>query len=103
MTGALFPARFRKRPVEVEAVQFTGTPESCSAVTDFLGGPHADNHSWNPTTTTGGYLTRKTGAGQTLADQHFKPGCWIVKRWDGTFQVMRDKDFRRLFEEAGNG
>lgn len=97
--------RFRQRPPEVEAIQFTGTPESCSAVTDFLGGPMADTHSWNHDTTTGGSVATDL-VGEMMIPMMkrrwvgFTPGCWIASLSHGAFRVYRDEDFQRIYEEV---
>lgn len=94
--------RFVKRVQTHEAVQFTGTPESCSEVTDFLGGPMSQGHSWNLATTTGGYLKERKGSGEWVprSDGSFSPGCWLVRESGGRVVVYRDEDFRRIFEEV---
>lgn len=38
--------------------------------------------------------------GAMVPTEAFGPGCWIVKKWDGSFQVMRDDDFQRVFEAS---
>src|SRR5579872_3978075 len=54
--GMMQARQYVKRPFIYEAIQFNGTPESCTEVTDFLGGPHSENHRWNLNTLTGGQL-----------------------------------------------
>ena len=88
---------YRQRSPEVEAIQFLGTGESCSAVTDFLGGGYATNHRWNKTTTTGGRIKAIPSDGFF---HEFAPGDWIVRHSDGKLQVLADEDFGRLYEEA---
>jgi hypothetical protein len=50
------PGRYRKRPVVVEAIQFAGTGDSCTAVTAFFGSPYAGTHRWKHTTNDGGWI-----------------------------------------------
>jgi len=59
--------RYRKKPVVIEAVQFTGSGDSCTEVTAFLGGSSAPGHTWKSRTNDGGYITTLEG------DMEFRP------------------------------
>jgi len=84
--------RYRKKPVEIEAVQFTGTGESCTEITEFLGGSHSGNQRWNSTTNTGGVILTLEG------EMAFVPGDWIIKGVAGEFYPCRDDIFRATYE-----
>lgn len=85
-------ARYRKKPVEIEAVQFTGTGESCTEITEFLGGSHSGNQRWNSTTNTGGVILTLEG------EMAFAPGDWIIKGVAGEFYPCRDDIFAATYE-----
>ena len=89
------PDRYRKKPVEIEAVQFTGTGESCHEVTLFLGGYQAaDTHRWNSTTYSGGVIVTLEG------DMAFKPGDWIIKGVKGEFYPCKPDVFEATYERV---
>lgn len=89
-------SRYRKLPVEVEAVHFTGTGESCTAVTTFLGGSNGDNHQWKSCTNDGGWIVTPEGR------MEFNPGDWIIKGVAGEFYPCRDDIFRATYESVEN-
>lgn len=84
--------KFRKLPVEIEAVQFTGTGDSCTEVTAFLGGSHSGKQRWNSTTNTGGVILTLEG------EMTFVPGDWIIRGVEGEFYPCRDDIFRQTYE-----
>lgn len=84
---------YRKIPVEIEAVQFTGTGESCTVVTAFFGGSNrADNHNWKPCTNDGGWIVTLEGR------MEFGPGDWIIRGVEGEFYPCKDSIFRKTYE-----
>jgi hypothetical protein len=85
-------ARYRKKPVEIEAVQFTGSGDSCTEVTAFLGGSNSGNQRWNSCTNTGGVILTLEG------EMAFTPGDWILKGVAGEFYPCRDDIFRQTYE-----
>ncbi|MGW2721420.1 hypothetical protein [Streptomyces sp. NPDC001492] len=87
-------ARYRKKPVEIEAVQFTGTGESCTEITEFLGGSHSGNQRWNSTTNTGGAILTLEG------EMAFGPGDWIVRGVQGEFYPVKPAIFAATYEPA---
>jgi len=89
--------RYRKKPIEIDAIQFTGTGDSCAEVTEFPGGPRADHtHLWNSTTNTGGIIKTLEG------DMAFRPGDWIIKGVAGEFYPCKPEIFEATYEmEAG--
>ena len=85
--------RFRKKPVVIEAVQFTGG-ESGDAVTQFLGGYHAvETHRWKSNTEEGGFILTLEG------EMEFGPRDWIIKGIKGEFYPCRDDIFQATYEE----
>lgn len=86
------PATYRKRPVVVEAIQFTGTGDSCTAVTAFFGHPYAGTHRWKSTTYDGGWIITLEG------EMEFKPGDWIIKGTRGEFYPCKPGPFADTFE-----
>lgn len=91
------PARYRKRPVEVEAIQFTGTGDSCTAVTAFFGSPYAGTHRWKSTTNDGGWIITLEG------EMEFKPGDWIIRGIKGEFYPCRSDIFEATYEPVAAG
>lgn len=87
-------ARYRKKPVEIQAVQFTGTGESCAEVTEFLGGSHSGNQRWNSTTNTGGVILTLEG------EMAFMPGDWIIKGIANEYYPCRNDIFLATYEPA---
>jgi hypothetical protein len=88
-------AKFRTKPVipaVVDAVQFTGTGASCAEVTEFLGGYHAANHTWDSNTNEGGTLIHADGR------TNFGWGYWILRGEGGKFSVLSDDQFDLIYE-----
>jgi hypothetical protein len=85
-------ARYRKKPVEIEAVQFTGTGESCTEITEFLGGSHSGKQRWNSTTNTGGVILTLEG------EMTFVPGDWIIRGVQGEFYPCKPDIFATTYE-----
>lgn len=84
--------RYRKKPVVIEAVQFIGTPESCSDVTEFLGGTHEHNHSWKHRTTDGGFIHTLEG------EMEFGVGDWIIRGVAGEYYPCKPEIFLATYE-----
>lgn len=82
---------FRKKPVVIEAVQFTGTGESCTEVAEFTGRTAA----WKPTTYDGGHIPTLEG------EMEFGPGDWIIKGVAGEFYPCKPDIFAATYEPAG--
>lgn len=78
----------------VDAVQFLGTRQSCTAVTAFLGGAKANNHGWRKQSIRGGFVDTEVGAAPFHAQD------WIVRAANGTLEVMRPAAFAERFEKA---
>jgi hypothetical protein len=84
--------KFRKKPVVIEAVQFSGSGDSCTEVTGFLGGPSSGNQRWNSTTNTGGVILTLEG------EMSFGPGDWIIRGVQGEFYPCRSDIFEQTYE-----
>jgi hypothetical protein len=79
-------AKFRKKPVAIEAVQFDGSPQTAQAVTEFAGKwaqPHAD-----------GSLTIHTLEGPLSASV----GDWIIRGVKGEFYPCKPDIFAATYE-----
>lgn len=86
--------KYRKKPVVIDAIQFDGSGESCTAVTEFLGGSYAGGHRWKSTTNDGGWITTLEG------DMEFRPGDWIIRGVAGEFYPCRSDIFEATYEPA---
>ena len=86
------PAKYRKKPVVIEAMQFYDTKEGIAAAMRFLpfGGILGDErHGW--------YLSIKTLEGTMTC----RSGDWIIKGVKGEFYPVKDDIFRATYEEVG--
>lgn len=82
------PARFRKRPLEVEAVQFTD--DNVAEVLEFGG-----ENVWYTT------LPEPLIGVHTLeGDVYARPGSWIVKGQVGEFWPIRGDIFEETYERV---
>ena len=86
--------RFRKRPVEVEAVQFTDSPESLSEILDWAG--ELVMVDWG-TPTGRPHLYVRTAEGT----MHVSRGDWVIKGVAGEFYPCKDEIFTKTYEEVG--
>jgi hypothetical protein len=81
--------RFRKKPVEVEAVQWKG-PEDDDAVSQFLGGwPWSRNSAGEPC-----IKTLESGDGTYVVSA----GDWIIKGVQGEFYACKPDIFDETYE-----
>lgn len=85
---------FRKKTVEIQAIQFLGVGESCTAVTEFLGGPAAGGHRWKTRTYEGGWIITLEG------EMEFVPGDWIIKGVAGEFYPCKPWIFEASYDEV---
>jgi hypothetical protein len=87
--------RYRKRPVVIEAIQWTG-PETCESVFAFLGMEHPDDeadHSVIHIPTLEGTMTAQ-------------PGDWIIRGVKGELYPCKPDIFAATYEpaeESGDG
>ncbi len=84
--------KVRKRPVEVEAMQFTA--ESCADVCAWMGIEHHDVGRCG----TDSPLIVHTLEGILTAT----PGDWIIKGVKGEFYPIKDSIFRETYEEVAD-
>lgn len=92
---------YRRRPVEVEAIQVTENTLECAEAVAAWAADHAEDIEWIETEIGGDFWAvnvRVSYGGTCLAG----PGDWVV--WDGTeCNVYPAGGFRQEFEEvAGN-
>ena len=78
--------KYRKKPVEVEALQWTG--DNAQAIRDFL---REATYGWSPVGD--GWLIY-TREGVMTAD----PGDWIIRGVTGEFYPCKDPIFRATYE-----
>ena len=80
--------KFRKKPVTIEAVRFTGV--NFSEVEAFVGGRCRSTHSGNPLI--------ETLEGSMMAS----PGDWIIKGVKGEFYPCKPDIFAATYEPVTN-
>jgi hypothetical protein len=86
---------FRKKPVEIEAVQMTGTEQSAMKALDFIGDrnlgavfavPHKETDEW--------IVVIETLEGAMSAS----PGDWIIRGVQGEFYPCKPDIFEATYE-----
>lgn len=82
-------AKFRKKPVVIEAVQFDGSKESATKVLFFI-------DPTLPPDAEASDLTIKTLEGE----MHASPGDWIIKGVKGEFYPCKPDIFAATYEPA---
>lgn len=85
-------ARYRKKPVVVEAMHYTGEPETCVAIHEWCGFQHDPEAACN----SGIYI--ETLEGRMLAE----PGDWIIKGVAGEFYPCKPDIFDATYEEVSH-
>lgn len=87
--------KYRKKPVVIDAVQFTGSGDSCDEVLKFL---HSSNCLYNATwklcTNEGGFINTLEGS------MEFGVGDWIIKGIKGEFYPCKPDIFDATYEPA---
>jgi hypothetical protein len=86
-------ARYRKKPVEIEAVQFDGTVESANRVLGWIGNNGGDAKRAHATRPELG-LVICTLEGDMRADM----GDWIIRGVQGEFYPIKEAIFRATYE-----
>lgn len=87
------PGRFRKKPVEVEAMQVDGTVERSYELLNWIvtnGGDAVRGHS-----STHGY---DITVGTLEGDMHATPGDWIIRGIQGEFYPCKPDIFAASYE-----
>lgn len=82
--------KYRKKPVVIDAVQFTG--DNMEEVDQLLDGQHGFYGPPNPK------VVIVTLEGTMLAD----PGDWIIKGIQGEFYPCKDEIFRATYEPVSD-
>ena len=81
--------RFKKKPVEIEAVQYTG--DNVDEVRDFVGGAsqvfQVDD--------------ARIGVDTLKGAIHANRGCWIIKGANGEFSLCESDRFAATYELVG--
>lgn len=79
--------RFRKKPVEIEAVQFPVSGTKTKELSDFLGWEHDDDgYNWLDIETLDGTMRAL-------------PGDWIIKGVKGEFYPCKPDIFQATYEK----
>lgn len=92
-------ARFRSKPVVIEAVKYTGTKQSFDEIWEFMGGHEKDggyNQGYEGSENNPGEFGILTREGVMKAT----PGDWIVKSVNGEFYPCKPGIFRASFEDV---
>lgn len=87
-------AKYRKKPVVIEAVQFTGQENNCEEVALFLGGYGGGLALWKGDTKQGGFIKTLEGT------MEFCPGDWIIKGVKGELYPCKPDIFAATYEEV---
>lgn len=90
--GLEVPGRYRKKPVVIEAMRYTGSVENCHAVHAFLGYEHVAED--DDICDTG--ISIETLEGEMTAS----PGDWIIKGVQGEFYPCKPDIFAATYEPA---
>lgn len=90
-------AKFRRKPIVVEAMQFEANYKGAQKIIDWVN----KETGWNPDKNTDppimyyyGDLTIRTLEG----DMHASDGDWIVKGTEGEFFPVKPKIFKKTYE-----
>lgn len=102
------PARFRKRPVEVEARQWDGTATGATPIIDWIlstGERCARYASPQPATTLRGEVVREAVPALIAIDtlegtMHATAGDWIIRGLQGEFYPCKPDIFAATYEEV---
>lgn len=89
-------SRYRKRPVEVEAVHYDGT--NCEAVLDFMGGPRQARVEERKLPGPGRGMHDGIVIHTLEGDMLASVGDWIIRGVEGEFYPCRDDIFRKTYE-----
>ena len=83
-------AKYRKKPVVIDAIQFTGTGESFEEIDDFV---------------SGNFFPNDDGCGCTIetleGDMRASKGDYIIKGVNGEFYPCKPDIFEKTYEKAG--
>lgn len=92
--------KFRRKPLIVEAMQYTGTVESISAICRWANDPRqAPEDPWvSYITTSLESAPRDVLVSTERGDLEMLTGDWVVKAYDGSFNLVPDALFRINYE-----
>ena len=83
------PKKFRSKPVQMEAMQYTG--KNAEQIAKWTGEGVLEHRTWDPVN-----LHIKTREGLTVCE----PNAWVCKDSEGGFYPCADSIFRRKYEEV---
>jgi hypothetical protein len=86
------PTKFRKRPVEIEAMRYDGTPATCRPIHDWLGLEHTGTDC-----DAGIYIDTLEG------QMHVSVGDYVIRGVQGEFYPCKPDIFDATYERAEGG
>lgn len=89
----LHPALFRKKPVEIEAVQWGGGEVGAHAIIDWICALGDDGDAW---LTAEGILIQTLEGNMTV-----RPGDWVIRGVQGEFYPCKPEIFLATYEAVG--
>lgn len=92
-------AKFRKKPVVIEAVQWTGTVSSLDSISAFMNEWHGHkkaHEDWEELVLESGKIEIKSLEGVVTASK----GDWIIKGINGEFYPCKPDIFEKTYEPA---
>ncbi len=87
-------AKFRKKPVIIEAMHYTGSKHSFDRLWKWMGGEHGTNLGYSGTENDPQEFDVQTLEGKTVAS----PGDWIIKGVVGEFYPCKPNIFEATYE-----
>lgn len=89
--------RYRKKPIEIDAVHYSGSPESRRAVLEFTGvnAPNAGTIYWRALPV-GGEIVIRTPEGDLIASE----GDWIIRGIKGEVYPCKPDIFAATYDPA---
>ena len=90
------PKRFRKRPVEIEAMRWDGSLLSTETVTQWCGGAYDYEVKASDHTDKAEWISIHTLEGVMRADV----GDWVIRGVAGEFYPCRDEIFAATYDEV---
>lgn len=89
------PTKFRKKPVEIEAMQLDGTVESANHVLAWIGWNGGEAHRYHPTRPSEGLVVATL-----LGGMHAAIGDWIIRGVQGEFYPCKPDIFAATYEQV---
>lgn len=86
--------KYRKKPVVVEAMRYTGSKVSFDALWDWMGGHDGPNEGYSGTEDDPREFTITTLEGRVTAS----PGDWVIKGIKGEFYPCKPDIFAATYE-----